>query len=50
MDQITYTCKGCGRPVQVEDGEVVRTCQCPTTTGVTADISAVATGEGGVEN
>lgn len=41
-----YKCKKCGAPVRVMDGQIVRQCDCDAP--VTANISAIARGDGGV--
>ena len=42
----TYTCKACGKPVAVINGQIVRQCACDAP--VTADIKATARGAGAV--
>jgi len=39
----TYTCKSCGKPVEVKGGVVKRHCGCDA--GIVANIKATATGE-----
>lgn len=43
-----YKCVKCGRGVVVNAGEVIRLCDCPADTGVTADASARMTGKASV--
>lgn len=44
----TYTCSACGKPATVAAGVVLRTCACAA--GVTAHLTATATGRGGVQS
>lgn len=39
----TYACKACGKPATVQQGQVVRSCNCAGT--VIASLTAVATGK-----
>jgi DNA-directed RNA polymerase subunit RPC12/RpoP len=39
----TYVCSGCGKPVEVKDGAVIRPCKCDAP--VIANLKARATGE-----
>lgn len=43
----TYECKECHKPVSVVGGQVHKDCKCDAP--ITANLKAVATGEGGVD-
>jgi hypothetical protein len=43
----TYTCKECGKPAKIVNGEAVK--ECSHKGGLIAHLSAVATGNGGVK-
>lgn len=40
-----YVCKGCGVRAMLVDAKVVRPCNCPPETGVSAEMRAVAYGQ-----
>lgn len=48
MDESGYSCKECGMPVIIRDGEIIRSCEHAKAT-VLASMSATATGKSKLE-